>query len=160
MSPPCWSSTTYFATGSSSETSPCRTAIDKSVVSKVLPSEARLNSESEVIGLPERSAVPKLKNSVRPSTRTATAAPPGPCSGITSSTSSATASRTCRSVSAQEAFAAQVTNAVMSTPSISRRIGLSRFTPPQPVPDEFDDNALQHSAFQRRRQVYATPRYY
>src|SRR5262249_30981529 len=50
MSPPCRSSVTYLSTGSSRLSSPCRTARANSVASKTLPREARLNSESEVIG--------------------------------------------------------------------------------------------------------------
>src|SRR5262245_53876455 len=50
MSPPCASSVTYFATGSSSDTSPCFTAWARSVAMNALPTEARLNSESEVMG--------------------------------------------------------------------------------------------------------------
>ena len=49
MSPPCCSSVTYLATGSSSATSPRLTACASSVEVNTLPTEARLNSASEVI---------------------------------------------------------------------------------------------------------------
>src|SRR4249919_4171814 len=64
MSPPCCSSVTYFATGSSSATSPRLTACASSVEVNTLPTEARLNSASDVIAcLRAVSAMPKLKNS-------------------------------------------------------------------------------------------------
>jgi len=50
ISPPCRSSVTYLSTGSSRLSSPSRTARANSVASNTLPSEARLNNESEVSG--------------------------------------------------------------------------------------------------------------
>src|SRR5260221_12849171 len=50
MSPPCCSSVTYLATGSSSATSPRFTACASKVARNALVTDARLNSTSEVIG--------------------------------------------------------------------------------------------------------------